>query len=233
MKRAWKVVGIAALVAILGVAVVGAVAYAQDDTESSGPFDFASRFKEALAGILGITVEEYDTAVDKAQDQVVDEATAEGWLTDEQAELLRWKMDQAPGFGMRGMGRGRGGFGPGMFGPGMMGAGDNLPSVAAETLGMSLTELLTELQDGKSIADVAKEKGVELQVIVDAFVAQQKENLDQAVADGRITQKQADYVLEQMEQSVTDRLEGTWTGGCGGFGGHRGGMMGFPGLGGF
>ena len=69
MKRIWKIVGVATLVAILGVAAVGAVAYAQDDGEGF-PFDFAGRFKEALAGILGVTVEEYDNAVDQAQSQV-------------------------------------------------------------------------------------------------------------------------------------------------------------------
>lgn len=231
MKRTWKIVGIAALVAILGVAAVGAVAFAQSDETSTTPFDFATKFKEALAGILGITVEEYDSAVDKAQDQVVDEAVAEGWLTEEQAELLRWRMDQEPRFGMRGLGKGFGAFGLGkghMFGP-----VDNLASIAAEKLGMKLTELLTELQDGKSIADVAKEKGVDTQVIVDAYLAQIKENLDEAVAEGRITQKQADYQLEQMEQRVTDQLDNTWTDGFQGFGGHRGRMMGFPGMGGF
>jgi len=225
MKKVWKIVGIAALVAVLGVVAVGAVAVAQADTQSTEPFDFAARFKAALADILGISVEEYDAAVDKAQEQVVNEAVAEGWLTEEQAELLRWRMDQAPG----GWGMGHG------FGRGMRGffMGDNLLSIAADKLDMKLTELLTELQQGKSIADVAKEKGVDTQTIVDAYLAQIKETLDKAVADGRITQKQADYQLQQIEQRVTDQLDNTWPNGGRGFGGHRGGMMGFPGLGGF
>jgi hypothetical protein len=77
MKRFWKFAGIATLVAILGVAAVGAVAYAQDDG-SGGPFDFGGRFREAVANILGVTVDEYDAAVEQAQDQVVDEALEEG-----------------------------------------------------------------------------------------------------------------------------------------------------------
>lgn len=227
MKRIWKMAGIAMLVAILGVAVIGAVAFAQDDEGTGWPFDFGQRFREAVADILGITVEEYDAAVEQAQERVIDEAVTEGWLTEDQAELLQWRMDQAPGFRMRGMGKGFGGFDRGV---------DNLISIAADKLGMSLTDLLTELQDGKSIADLADEKGVDTQEIVDAYLAELKADLDEAVDDGKITQKQADYHLEQAEERVTDQLDNTWPN-CepGGFrgGGRHGGMMGFPGMGGF
>ena len=225
MKRFWKLAGIAALVAILGVAAVGAVAYAQEDGEGF-PFDFRGKFKEALAEILGVSVEEYDAAADQAQEQVVDEALAEGWLTEDQADMLKWRMDQAPDFGMRGMGKGFGGFDRGMFG-----RGDNLASVAADELGMKLTDLLTELQDGKSIADVAGKKGTDTQVIIDAYQAQVKEQLDSAVEEGRMTQKQADYFLEQAEERATDQLDNTWEGGFRGFpdGGRPGRMPGLPG----
>jgi len=227
MRKLWKFVGIASLVAILGVVTIGAVAYAQDEDESGWPFDFGQSFKEALAGILGITVDEYDAAVEQAQGQVVDEALAEGWLTEEQAELLEWRLQQSSEFGHRGMmPRGFGG-----LDRGMMGGGDSLISIAADELGLSLTELLTELQDGKSVADIAAEKGVEVQDIVDAYLAAVKESLDEAVADGRITQKQADWQLEQAEERVTDRLDSTWEDGHPD-GRRPGGMMGFPGMGG-
>jgi polyhydroxyalkanoate synthesis regulator phasin len=226
MRKFWKIAGIATLVAILGIAAVGAVVYAQDDG-SGGPFDFGGRFRQALADILGISVDEYDAAVEQAQDRVVDEALDEGWLTEDQAEMLRWRMDQGSGFGMRGMDKAFGRFEHGILGP-----GNNLISIVADQLGMSLTDLLTELQDGKSIADVAAEKGVDTGAIVDAYLAELKEDLDEAVADGRITQNQADYSLEQAEERVVDQLDNTWEDGFRG-GGHRGGMMGFPGMGGF
>ncbi len=222
MKRLWKIGGIAALAAILGLVAVGAVAYAQDDDGSTLPFDFGQRFKEALSSILGISVEEYDAAVDQAQDQVVDDAVTEGWLTEDQAEVMQWRMDQAPGLGMRGMGRGMPGFGM----HGMFGLGDNLTSVAADELGISLTDLLTALQDGKSIADVAEEQGVDPEAIVNAYLDQLAEDLNEAVADGKITQKQADYQLEQVRERVTDQLDNTWTYGPGGFGGRGHGRMG-------
>ena len=229
MKRGWKIAGIAVLVAILGVATIGAVALAQDAEDTSdSPFDFAAKFREAIAGILGISVDEYNAAVDKAEKQVVDQAVTEGWLTQEQAELLQWRMDQEPGFGMHGMGKGFGMSGRGMGHVGMGGWGNNLVSVAADELGMKVTDLLTELQDGKSIADVAQEKGVDTQVIIDAYVAQVKETLDKAVADGNITQKQADWQLERVKERVTDQLDNTWSDGGPGGSGRHGGMMGFP-----
>jgi hypothetical protein len=231
MKKGWKIAGIATLVVILGLAAVSAVAFAQSaDTGSSSPFDFATKFREALAGVLGISVDEYNAAVDKAEKQTVDQAVTDGWLTQDQAELLQWRMDQEATRGLDG-GKGFGMFGRGMGGPMGMGfGGDNLYSVAAGKLGMKLTELLTELQGGKSIADVAKEKGVDTQTIIDAYVAQVKETLVKSVADGNITQKQADYQLEQITQRVTDQMDNTGVGGPMD-GGRHGRGMGFPGMG--
>jgi polyhydroxyalkanoate synthesis regulator phasin len=225
MKKVWKAVGIATLVAILGVVAVGAVAYAQDDG-SGGPFDFGGRFREAIAEILGISVDEYNAAVEQAQEQVIDEALAEGWLTEEQAERMQERFDQD--FGVQGMDKGF--MGPHM---GFMERGGNsLIGVAAEKLDISVRDLLTELQDGKSIADVAKDKGVDPQDIIDTYLAQLEETLKQAVADGKLTQTQADWILEQATEAAPDQLNNTWEGRFpGGFpGGERPGRMrGFPG----
>lgn len=225
MKRFWKFAGIATLIAILGVAAVGVVAYAQDDG-SGGPFDFGGRFREAVAGILGITVDEYNAAVEQARDQVVDEALGEGWLTEDQAERMRERMDE--GFGPRGMDKG-------LMGPrgGFMGrGGESLVSMFAEELNMSVQDLMTELRGGKTLAEVASENDVDAEAIAEAYLTQVEENLTQAVADGKITQNQADLMLEQARESVPDQLNSTWED-CGphGFpgGGRPGRMRGFPG----
>jgi hypothetical protein len=225
MKKGWKIAGIAMLVAILGVATVGTMVFAQDaQDQPPTPFDFAAKFREAIATALGITVDQFDAAVEKAQNQVVDEAVTEGWLTNDQAEVLKWRLDQQPqgkmwgfgGFGRFGFGRGMGGF-LGGFG------GDNVLSIAADKLDMSLTDLLNELQGGKTIADVAGEKGVDTQVIVDAAVDQLQTSLAQAVTNGNMTQTQADYMLAQAKTRITNELDSTWHG----FGGRmRGGWGG-------
>ncbi|MFN2225877.1 MAG: hypothetical protein ACK2UY_06210 [Anaerolineae bacterium] len=226
MKRLWKVVGIAVLVGVLGVALVGAVAFAQDDGDgSTWPFDFRERLHEAIAGVLGIGVDEYDAAVDTAQQQVLDEAVSEGVLTQEQADRIQGRADEGFGFDMKdgffgGHGRGgmRGGF--------MAGGESVLLTVAAEQLGMTQEDLVAALQDGSTIADLAAEKGVELQDIVDAYVAQKGEDLAAAVEEGRITQEQADAMLEHLSEEVLERLQGEYSFGGPGLGGrgHHGGF---------
>jgi polyhydroxyalkanoate synthesis regulator phasin len=231
MKRFWKLAGIVTLVALLGGIVVGAMAFAQEpEDEADWPFNFRERLHQAVADVLGITVDEYNSAVETAREQVLGEAVTEGLLTQDQADRMRERVEEGFGPGMGGMFHG----GPrrGMFGP-----GNSFISVAADELGMTVPDLVSELQDGKTIAEVAADKEVDPQVIVDAFVAQHTEWLNQAVADGRITQEQADQMLQQMSEEIQEHLtepfpfEGGGPGGCGGgmFGGHwRGGQSGGP-----
>jgi len=209
MKTFWKVLGVATLVAVLGVMAVGAVALAQDDGD--GSFDFRERVHEAIANALGVSVDEYDVAVDEAHDQVLDEAVAEGVLTQEQADAIkeRQELGYGPGMGMRG----------GFYGPrggafdrggmrGWMGGPENsLVAVAAEHLGMTVEDLVTALEDGETtIADLATAQGVDPQTIADEYIAGRSELLAQAVTDGRITQEQADLMLEHMEEEVVEHL---------------------------
>lgn len=246
MSKFWKVAAGVMLVALLGVAAVGAVVVAQEPEDgTSSPIDFRAKLHEAIAGVLGISVEEYDAAVETAREQVLDEAVVEGWLTEEQAERMQERAELGFGPGMRG-----GFYGPrgGMFGPGrgpggMMGGPENsLMGVAAEALGMTVRELVDALEDGTSIADVAREQGVEPQSIADAFLAKHKEWLASAVEDGRMTQQQADWMQERMQEQVQEHLEesgpfgggpgGCWGSGQGGFGRGRmgpGRMGGYPG----
>lgn len=231
MKRFIKFAGIATLVAVLAVGAVSAVALAQEGSEDSTGFNLRERLHQAIAGILGITVEEYDAAVDTAQEQVLGDAVADGWLTQEQADRLQERMDL--GAGARWMGKG---FFGGRGGWGMHG-GASLLSAAADELGMSLSDLMAELQEGKSIAEVAADHNVDAQTIVDAHLAQLEETLTDAVQNERITQKQADLMLENMAECAASQIEATW-GDCwpGGFMGHGGrggfgGFRGFPGWG--
>ena len=153
MQRGWKIAGIATLIAILGVAAIGTVAFAQEDGEGF-PFDFGARFREAVAEALGITVDEYDAVVEEAKNKVADEAVAEGWLTEEQATRMKERTE--PGFGPHGMGKGfvepRGGF--------MGRGGDSIVGLIAEELGLTVQELFAELQDGKTLGELASEKGI-------------------------------------------------------------------------
>lgn len=107
---------------------------------------------------------------------------------------------------------GRGwGHGPGMMlGGGGMGADDSLIAVAAEKLGMTQQALVAELQT-KTVAQVAAEKNVKLDDIVNAFVAPREQRMQAAVAAGYLTQAQADQMLATMKAQVTARLSQPWT----------------------
>jgi len=116
---------------------------------------------------------------------------------------------QGPGNGPQSGGRGRGMRGG--MGYSLGGAADSLVAIAAKTLGMEQTALVTALNGGKTIADVAKDKGVALDKIVDAVVADRAERLKSAVAAGRMTQAQADAMLAQMKTNITAQLSVKFT----------------------
>ena len=101
----------------------------------------------------------------------------------------------------------------------------------ATLLGMTSDQIWAGRVQGKTLADLAKEKGVEAQKLVDALVASQKTMVDQAVTDGRYTQAQADKWLEWYEQEAALQLTEPYGPGFG-MGGMRGGPGGHGGPGG-
>ncbi|WP_100499284.1 hypothetical protein [Geodermatophilus chilensis] len=94
----------------------------------------------------------------------------------------------------------------GLSGGGHHGRGVGL-AAAAEALGMGEEDLRTALEaDGATLAQVAEDQGVAVDTVVQALVQAEQERIAQAVADGRITQEQADERLADLEQRVTDRV---------------------------
>jgi gas vesicle protein len=78
-------------------------------------------------------------------------------------------------------------------------------STAAAPLNMSEEDLKTALQT-KSLADIAKEKNVDVQKVIDALVADESTQLDEAVKNGRLTQERADKMKEKMKERVTNMV---------------------------
>lgn len=140
---------------------------------------------------------------------------------------------QGPGMGW-GAGQGYGqGFGQG-YGRGMMGNAWWLDTVA-QSLDLTVDELRSELSTGKSIADLAEERGVNVDSIIEAILAQHEAFLDDAVAAGNITEEQKDWMQANMAAMLGERVNQSWTfGGFGGWSGGRGmGRGGFGGSGRF
>ena len=111
----------------------------------------------------------------------------DGTLTQAQADKVQAALEAArPEDGPGGPGGRRGG-------PGL--------EAAASALGIEASELRTALEDGQTIAEVAASEGVDVQTVIDALVADMQSHLDEAVANGRLTQDQAD----EMKANATER----------------------------
>lgn len=153
-------------------------------------------------------------------DAVVDEHRAQleaavdaGRLTEEQMgerladieERVTDQLDET--YEPRLFGGGR--FGGGRFGGSLFswfgdGSWTTMFDAVAEALGLDPTGLFTELHEGKSVAEIAEEKGVELEEVQDAVgaarVEAQKQAIEQAVDDGRLSQEQAEWLLQGLEE---------------------------------
>ncbi|HEY5474193.1 MAG TPA: hypothetical protein VIK32_13510 [Candidatus Limnocylindrales bacterium] len=89
-------------------------------------------------------------------------------------------------------------------------------SVAAQAIGISESDLVTALNNGQTMADVAKANNVDPQKVIDALVEDGKQELAAAVQAGTLTQAQSDSMATDLTQRVTDQVDGT-------FPAHRGG----------
>jgi polyhydroxyalkanoate synthesis regulator phasin len=112
-------------------------------------------------------------------------------------------------------------------------------------LDMTAAELRTAASEGMTLAQVAEQQGVPVDDVIALLVSQAEERIADAVADGRLTQEEADEKLADVTGNITDKVnngpgfgrghrhgpDGEGTGGLG-FGGRGRGGFGGPGFGG-
>ncbi len=183
-----------------------------------------------LAADKGVALETIIEAVMAPRREALAQQVADGKLTQEQADRMLAQMQENVTRQLQQAGPmlGRGPAGRMMRAERLGWQLHGQIDLVAETLGMTEEDLLAELRGGKSVAQVAADKGVALETLVEALLAPRREALAQQVADGKLTQEQADTMLAQMRENITSRLQqvpqpgGMW--GPGGLG--RGGMMG-------
>lgn len=209
-KKVWMWLG-GLLVALLVVGATGAaVAYAQGPTpftdlgDGHGPgggrghLDGAAL--EAAAKALGMTTDELTTALQSGK-------TLEDLATDKGVDIQTVRTAIQAVRPLR--------------------LGSTELAAAAKALGMTTDELTTALQSDKTLEQLATDKKVDLKTIQDAIsaahVEEMRTQIDQAVTDGKITQDNANWLLEGLDKGYLD--------GPGfGFGGPRGhGGFGGPG----
>jgi len=152
-------------------------------------------FLDNLAAALNIQRATLDNAITTAGNRTIDDAVQQGKLTQSQGDALKLRLQN----GDIGVLRGRGHI-PGPAATVLRDLPRTMLDAAAQTLGMTPAELLTQLRGGQTLAQIAQAKGTTEQAVIDAALAAAKTRLNQAVTDGDLTQAQADTIYTQLEQ---------------------------------
>jgi uncharacterized protein YidB (DUF937 family) len=191
MKRNHKLL-IAAAAAL--AAAGGGVAIAASD---SSPAEENQAVINDAAQQLGVSPSKLSAALEKAVGDRIDAAVAAGRITQAQGDALKQRINSggAPLF-----------FGPhrafGHFGHFGLRALD----ATASYLGVTRAELRSELEGGKTLAQVAQAHGKSAQGLIGALVAEAKQHVDAAVAAGRLTQAQANDLLNGLRDRIASRV---------------------------
>ncbi|SFG28009.1 Protein of unknown function [Desulfotomaculum arcticum] len=192
-SKKWHIGALLLAVVILAGTVTSAFA---DSTQAKKPdlSNLYQSFIEKFAANLGVSQEQVTTALDQTKQQMLDEAVQQGQITQEQAD----KIASGEGFN----------FGPGFIGHKFGAKGDNffagdgrsLDNIA-NVLGMTVDELKTELKDNK-MQDVVTAHGLTIEEFQQKMLQIRKDAISQAVTDGKLTQDQADKILQNMENRL-------------------------------
>lgn len=163
------------------------------------------------AGQLGVTPAKLSGALKQAVENQIDAMVKAGTITKAQGDALKARVEAGNLPLLAGPHRGFGG--PGGFGGPRDSGHHGGPfaqglDAAATYLGMTEDQLHQALEGGKSLAQVAKDKGKTADGLVTALTNDAKQKLSTAVKNGRLTQAQADDALKGLEARITDLVNG-------------------------
>ena len=145
---------------------------------------------ETTPGAAASSVADRVTRIKDALKGLVTDGTINQAQADEVAATLAEKLPP----------RGHGGHGHGR--PGFL-----TPEAIAKVLGSPVEELRAARDAGKTLAQVAQEKGIDKAELVDKLVAAAKEQLAAAVKEGRLTQAQADTILQDLPARIAEKVD--------------------------
>jgi hypothetical protein len=216
---------VAASVVVAALAIGAGTAYSASRTSSS------ESFLNDFAGHLGVSPSKVQAAWLATIKDRLDQAVKDGHLTrSQEAAILAHIKDHQP-FAMPGP---FGGFPPGQMrqdghhgpppwaGPGSGGGPWHGPfllppggplDAAATYLGVSVTDLFTELRSGKTLAQIATSKGRSVSGLEAAMVKAQTTQLDKAVSQGHLTKSQASAIETGLKQRVDEVVHHGFNGG--------------------
>ncbi|MCL6635506.1 MAG: YckD family protein [Peptococcaceae bacterium] len=178
------------MVVVLVFGALAGIAAADPAGNPAGQGNLYQSFLAKLAANLGLDQGKVEDALKATKQQMLDEAVQQGRLTQEQAARIAERTGDRsawPAFW--------GGLKDRMKHPG----GRNLDG-AAQVLGMTVDELKAELKSGKKMPQILEEKGISAADFAARMLELKKEALAKAVADGKMTQEQADQILKRMEE---------------------------------
>jgi len=178
----------------------GSIALAQtqppaQNQPQAGIGSLRNLFLDKLAAALGIQRSALDSAITTAGNSTVDEAVQQGSLTQAQGDALKNRLqsgDVGPLFGSHHGFRGR---------HELFGVKQAMFDAAAGALGITTDELQSQLRNGQTIAQLAQAHNTTEQAVTSAALAAGKTQLDQAVANGTLTQAQADDIYARLQQA--------------------------------
>jgi hypothetical protein len=194
MKRSHKI-AIGTAVALSVIAVGGAVG-----ATKLTPRQESQAVINDAAGELGVEPSELSSALKQALKNRVDAAVDDGRLTKEQGERMKERIDsdELPLFGL-GPGRGfhhhHGPFHAKLEG-------------AAEYLGMTRAQLRQALGEGKTLAQVARDRDKSVEGLIEALVEDAEQKLQDDVEAGRLTEAEKTEMLSGLRRRITDLVNG-------------------------
>jgi hypothetical protein len=199
-----------AVIALSGALVAGGTGAAIAAVGKNDERQAEQAVLDDAAKRLNVAPDKLRDALAAAQAAQLDKAVEEGRLTRKQADAIkaaRAKSGRVLGpFGGHGP-HGRH-FGPGGPGGAVFEMRHGLLDDIAEALGTTPAKLFAQLRAGKSVADVAKANGKSAAEVRTAVKAAVKTRLDKAVKDGDLTQKQADAMLEHVDEKLAAIMSG-------------------------
>lgn len=178
---------VASLAAAALVAVGGGTAVAA--SSGGSPAAENQAIVDDVAAQLGVDASKVTAALKTALANRVDAALSAGRITQAQADELKAQIEAGTVPFFAGAGRGHGPGGPGHFA--------DLDAVASY-LGVTVAQLRADLQSGKTLAEIATAAGKSVDGLVAALVAAEKQELDDAVAAGRLTDAQRDSIATDL-----------------------------------
>ncbi len=190
--------------AILAATVAG-VAMAMPD--SGGNPAKTNLYQDCLAKFsanLGVEQDKVVTALNTTKKQMLDEAVQQGRITQEQADKMAARMGDNPGWFGFFNGPHKDGKG---FGKGFGERGRKL-DYASKALGITAEELKSELESGKRLPQIVEGRGMTVEQFHQKVLELKKEDLGKAVSEGKITQEEADKMIQKMEQRFNSSIPG-------------------------